>query len=67
MKVSNITDQGNVDLARSLATFGSLLKRKGQNPHAALLALYLNAIHEVSLASDRVSSMLQATRHVSSN
>ena len=47
MQVSNIADRGYLGPEITLATFGPLLKCKPQNPHATIVALFLNAVHEV--------------------
>lgn len=47
LQVSNIADRGYLGSAAVLTTFGPLLKPHNQNPNATLLALYLNAVHEV--------------------
>ncbi|MCJ1307220.1 hypothetical protein MMC25_000866 [Agyrium rufum] len=57
IEVSNIGDRGYLGPQMTLATFGPLLKIKAENPHATLLLLFLNAIHEVSTAEDHLGSM----------
>ena len=47
LQVSNIADRGYLGPEITLATFGPLLKRKPENPHATIVALFLNAVHEV--------------------
>ncbi|KAL8804899.1 MAG: hypothetical protein Q9182_002301 [Xanthomendoza sp. 2 TL-2023] len=43
IEVSNIADEAYLGLRKTLATFAPLLKNKSNNPHAALLTLFLNA------------------------
>ncbi|KAI9875688.1 MAG: hypothetical protein M1830_008116 [Pleopsidium flavum] len=72
IELSNIADRGYLGPEPALATFGPLLKRHTQNPNATLVALFLNAVHEVftpldSLGSaisdmDRMRPYLPATR-----
>lgn len=38
-------------------TFAPYLKRKSQNPHATLLALFLNAVHESRTDKDYIDSI----------
>ena len=57
MQLSNIADRGYLGPEMTLATFGPLLKRNTQNPYAALVALFLNAIHEVFSPSDSLNSI----------
>lgn len=40
-----------------LTTFAPYLKRKSQNPHATLLALFINAVHECSTVEDYLGDM----------
>lgn len=47
MQVSNIADRGYLGPETTLATFGPLLKRNPDNPNATIVALFLNAVHEV--------------------
>jgi flagellar biosynthesis regulator FlaF len=53
---------------KTLTTFSPLLKRKSQNPHATLLALFLNAMHETKLSDPGLcsmeSEMKQLTRYM---
>ncbi|KAF7867297.1 hypothetical protein EAF04_005380 [Stromatinia cepivora] len=57
IEVSNIGDRGYLGPLKLLATFAPYLKRKSQNPHATLLALFLNVVHEYSDAEDHLGSM----------
>ncbi|KAH0565170.1 hypothetical protein GP486_001434 [Trichoglossum hirsutum] len=57
IEVSNIGDRGYIGPQTTLSTFGPLLKRKTQNSHATLLALFLNAVHEVSTPMDNLNAI----------
>ena len=56
-QVSNIADRGYLGPEATLTTFGPLLKGVAQNPHATLLALFLNATHEVAPLGDLSARM----------
>ena len=58
LQLSNITDRGYLGPEATLAAFGPLLKRKTENPSATIVALFLNAVHEVSSPADHLSSIL---------
>ena len=47
LQVSNIADRGWLGPETTLATMSPLLKPKSDNPHATIVALFLNAVHEV--------------------
>ncbi|KAL9129400.1 MAG: hypothetical protein Q9217_002131 [Psora testacea] len=57
IELSNITDRGYLGPGATLAAFGPLLKRKTENPSATIVALFLNAVHEVYAPQDYRSSM----------
>ncbi|TGO85026.1 hypothetical protein BPOR_0439g00050 [Botrytis porri] len=57
IEVSNIGDRGYIGPRKLLMTFAPYLKRKSQNPHATLLALFLNAVHESRTEKDYIYSM----------
>ena len=57
LQVSNITDRGYLGPEATLAAFGPLLKRKNENPSATIVALFLNAVHEVYSPLDHLSSI----------
>ncbi len=44
--MSNIGDRGYLGPNVTLSTFGPMLKRKSENPHATLITLFLNAVME---------------------
>ena len=54
VEVANIVDRPYLGLDQTLQTCGSLLKPSAENPHATLIALFMNAIHiaENDLGSD---------------
>jgi hypothetical protein len=56
-QLSNIADRGYLGPEKTLATFGPLLKRNTQNPNATLVALFLNAVHEVFSHLDSIGSI----------
>lgn len=56
-QLSNITDRGYLGPRATLAAFGPLLKRKTENPSATMVALFLNAVHEVYSPLDYLSSI----------
>lgn len=66
MQVSNITDRGYLGPGITLTTFGPLLKRKTQNPNAAIVALFLNAIHEEYSPLDHLDSSRSTMERVRS-
>ena len=51
-QVSNVTDTCWLGTEDTLKTFAPLLKRKSHNPHASIVTLYLNAVHEMYRFSD---------------
>lgn len=53
--------RGYLGPQRTLATFGPLLKRKTQNPHAMILTPFMNAVYEVSTDMDQVSSLMSGS------
>ncbi|KAI9651810.1 MAG: hypothetical protein M1829_002440 [Trizodia sp. TS-e1964] len=55
IEVSNIGDRGYLGPQATLAIFGPLLKPKSQNPHATLIVLFLNAVHETSNLLNQLS------------
>ncbi|KAA8576352.1 hypothetical protein EYC84_006485 [Monilinia fructicola] len=57
IEVSNIGDRGYIGPVKLLTTFAPYLKRKSQNPHATLLALFINAVHECSTVEDYLGDM----------
>ncbi|KAF7928559.1 uncharacterized protein EAE98_005615 [Botrytis deweyae] len=57
IEVSNIGDRGYIGPQKLLMTFAPYLKRKSQNPHATLLALFLNAVHESRTENDYIESI----------
>ncbi|KAH8593394.1 hypothetical protein B0O99DRAFT_515819 [Bisporella sp. PMI_857] len=57
IEVSNIVDRGYLGPQTTLNTFGAMLKARGENPHAAILALFLNAVHEVTNPMEQMASM----------
>jgi hypothetical protein len=78
VQVSNITDRGYLGPARTLSVFGPLLKPRSQNPKATLLALFLNAVHEVETYEpsfsasfepgiNRIKNYLPVTREMLAN
>lgn len=56
-QLSNIADLGWVGPKAALMTFGPLLKLPSENPHATLLTLFLNAVHEVFTDADNIDSL----------
>ena len=50
-------DRGYLGPGVTLATFGPLLKRKTENPNASIVALFLNAVHEVYSRADYLGSI----------
>ncbi|KAB8302796.1 hypothetical protein EYC80_006141 [Monilinia laxa] len=57
IELSNIGDRGYIGPVKLLTTFAPYLKRKSQNPHATLLALFINVVHECSTPEDYVGNM----------
>ena len=45
VEVANIVDMPYLGLDITLRTLGPLLRKKAENPHATLIALFMNAIH----------------------
>ncbi|KAL2075267.1 hypothetical protein VTL71DRAFT_210 [Oculimacula yallundae] len=56
VEVSNISDGGYIGIQRTLLHLSRLLPAPPSNPHATLLTLFLNAIHEISSSSSFLSS-----------
>lgn len=63
-KVSNIADRGYLGPKTTLTTFGPLLKGVAQNPHATLVALFLNATHEMDTLGDLSVRMASEIKQV---
>ncbi|KAJ9663962.1 hypothetical protein H2201_005444 [Coniosporium apollinis] len=57
IKLSNMADRGWVGPEAALITLAPLLKRASDNPHAILLTLFLNAVHEVFYDTDNIASL----------
>lgn len=57
LQLSNIVDRGYLGPAASLAAFGPLLKPRTENSNATIVALFLNAVHEVYAPLDDINSM----------
>ncbi|KAF7958784.1 hypothetical protein EAE96_002317 [Botrytis aclada] len=57
IEVSNIGDRAYIGPRKLLMTFAPCLKRKSHNPHATLLALFLNAVHESRTEKDYIDSL----------
>ncbi|KAI1394162.1 uncharacterized protein F4822DRAFT_39208 [Hypoxylon trugodes] len=47
IEVSNISDAGYLGMAKVIGFIGPLLKPRNENPHATLVALFLNAVDEI--------------------
>lgn len=58
-QVSNVVDVHWGGTNRVLDSFSPLLRSPTQNPHATLVALYLNAVQETSTMADKVTSMAE--------
>lgn len=56
-QMANISDMAYLGPLKPVALFGPLLKHKQQNPHATLLALFLNATDEMCNVADQIASM----------
>ncbi len=54
IEVSNIVDRGYLGLERTLTTLSPWLKPADVNPHATLLALFLNAVAECEEPSETI-------------
>lgn len=50
-------DRGYLGPAACLAAFGPLLKPRTENPNATIVALFLNAVHEVDTPHESLKSM----------
>ena len=62
-QVSNITDSGYLGPKHTLTTLGPLLKPKFQNPRATLLALFLNAVHEIEPYNSSMMAVKRSDKH----
>ena len=62
VEVANIVDMPYLGLKKTLQTCGSLLKQPAENPHATLIALFMNAIHfaEKDLGDDYIKKSFQS-------
>ena len=56
IEVSNIVDRSYLGLERTLTTLGPWLKPADINPHATLLALFLNAVPESTTELDTIKN-----------
>ncbi|ESZ89523.1 hypothetical protein SBOR_10093 [Sclerotinia borealis F-4128] len=65
IEVSNIGDRSYLGPEKLPATFAPCLKRKSQNPHATLLALFLNSVHECSTANDNIGNFQSEAQQLS--
>ena len=63
-KVSNITDGGYVGTAKVLAIFTNWLQPPAENPHATLIALYMNAVAEIANEEADLANPAVTTRLV---
>lgn len=61
IEVSNIVDEAYLGVHKTLATFGPLVKHTSVNPHASLIALFLNAceIADRVMGNDRNEAILK--------
>ncbi|KAI1941378.1 hypothetical protein LOZ66_001894 [Ophidiomyces ophidiicola] len=68
IEISNICDRGYLGVETCLSIFSPLLKPKEDNPHATLLALFMNAVEEEDNAADyltgRGESITRATSYI---
>ncbi|KAI1101065.1 hypothetical protein F4804DRAFT_317033 [Jackrogersella minutella] len=53
IETANISDGGYLGMERTIFHIGPLLKHPCENPHAALVVLFLNAVHEMFHDEDR--------------
>ncbi len=62
VEVANIVDRPYLGLAQTLRTCGPLLKPSAENPHATLIALFMNAIHlaEENLGDDYLAASFKS-------
>ena len=60
-EVANIVDMPYLGLDITLRSLGPLLRKKAENPHATLIALFMNAIHhaEKDLGNSYIESNLR--------
>ena len=63
VEVANIADMHDLGLEKTLQSCGSLLKTPAVNPHATLIALFMNAVRyaEEDLGEDYVRKSLEST------
>ena len=61
VEVANIVDMPYLGLDKTLRTFGPLLRKAAENPHATLIALFMNAIHyaEKNLGDSYIENSLR--------
>ncbi|KAH9206685.1 hypothetical protein DL95DRAFT_486583 [Leptodontidium sp. 2 PMI_412] len=64
IEVSNIGDRGYTGPQTTIGTFGPLVKDKIHNPHATLLALFLNAVHEEFGELDSLKAIKSESDHL---
>lgn len=64
IEVSNITDAGYLGMPRTIAHIGHLLKQPDENPHATLVALFLNAVDEMYDDNEKRKAMMSEMRQV---
>lgn len=62
--MSNIGDRGYIGPQTTIGTFGPLVKDKIHNPHATLLALFLNAVHEEFGELDSLKAIKSESDHL---
>lgn len=65
VEVSNLADDQFLGPIRTLACLAPLLQRRGDNPHATLIILHMNAVHETwkKSALDLVSNAATAKKN----
>lgn len=56
-QVSNIADRGYLGIHGTLSLFGPRLCSREQNPHATLITLFINAVHESTSVMDNLGEL----------
>ncbi|KAI1376191.1 hypothetical protein F4677DRAFT_84451 [Hypoxylon crocopeplum] len=63
IEISNICDAGYLGIGQTIASIGFLLKQPKENPHATLVALFLNAVDEVFDDNEKRNEFSQVLKY----
>ncbi|KAI1761376.1 hypothetical protein GGR53DRAFT_469374 [Hypoxylon sp. FL1150] len=64
IEVSNISDAGYLGMPQTIAFIGRMLKEPEDNPHATLVALFLNAVDELYDDNEKLKALQSEMKQV---